>query len=477
MNIVYLENGSLKLGPMITLACGLQLLVVLDGLILTVALPDIQSALNLSALTQSWLLGGYLVTFGGLLLLAARLADHVGHRRIILSGLAIFVAASLIAGLATNGVTMVIARIAQGAGAAALAPASLSVLTRHFNADRRTRALSIWSATSAAGGVLGLVLGGLITSTLGWRWVLLINVPIGVALAIIATLVPGRHCEVRRLDIPGAIAVTLCAASATFAASQLGVFGWTSPYVLIAAGTFAVMLFVAIAVERRSPSPLVNPRVVRRPGVIVGNTVLAAMGVIMTATTYFLSLYLQGVRGYPAWMTGLALGPMSVALGIGAIASRKLMARFGAWRLLLPGSGLMSAGLLWLATITPHSGYISDILGPTLIWGAGASIVTMPIVWIATAGVAVEDAGLASGLVNTSRQLGGALGLAALTALAASVAHDSAAVDVVVDGYRVAFRAAAALAALIGITAAFARRSVAADEATSAPPIRSTLEE
>lgn len=453
---------AVPLTVVLVLACGAQLMVVLDGLIVTVALPQMRSGLHLSPAGQEWIVNGYLITLGGLLLLAARAADLIGHRRIFLVGLAVFTLASLAGGVARDGTTLIVARFVQGAGAAALAPSSLSLLTTTHTDAHRVRALSIWSATSGSAGALGLVLGGAITSGLGWRWVLLVNVPIGLALWITAArcLTPARPDERQRVDILGAITITAGVACLTYAITQAEQSGWASAQVTatLVAAVGLVMLFVGI--EHRSDAPLVPLAILRHRNLVTADIVIAAIGAVMTATVYFLSLYLQNVLGYSPVRTGLALVPMSAILTAGAIGSKRLLPLFGVRRLITIGGLIMAAGLAWLATITGHSSYLQHILDPTLVWAAGASIVVMPCIALATSDVDPTQAGLASGLVNTARQVGGAIGLAALATLASTATtHSDASLtaDRAAHGYSTAFLVAAAIAVLLAVGALAAR--------------------
>ncbi len=375
-----------------------------------------------------------------------------------LIGVAVFTLASLAGGVAPNGSVLLAARVVQGVGAAALAPSSLSLLTMTHTGEHRARALSIWSATSGSAGALGLILGGVVTGTLGWRWVLLINVPIGVALWLVASasLVPSRVAGRAALDVPGAITVTLGIGALVYGISQAQQDGWGSSQVVVALVASAGLLTAFLVAERRSRAPLVPLPVLRRRNIIVANAIMACLGATMTATLYFLSLYQQRVLGDSPLRTGLALVPMSVVLTLGAIASKSLLPRFGARRLVIVGAALMCTGLLWMATMSVRADYPVHILGPTLLWVAGASIVTMPCVALATGGVEAELAGLASGLVNTARQTGGAIGLAALAAVAAAAsthAHDAQALDRVVHGYDVALITAAGVALLLALLA------------------------
>ncbi|MCO5968696.1 MFS transporter [Actinoallomurus soli] len=304
----------------------------------------------------------------------------------------------------------------------------------------------------------------MITTGLGWRWVLLINVPIGAALWVLASacLDPSRDRDRRPLDLPGALTVTLGAAALTYGISQVGGYGWTSERVIVALLVAVTMLGLFVVVEQRSPAPLVPPSILRRGNVLVANTIVAGLSAIMTATLYFLSLYQQRILGDSPLRTGLALVPMSAVLTLGAITSKSLLSRFGARPLVAAGGLLMAGGLAWPATIPAHDDYLLHVLGPTLIWAAGAGIVTMPCAALATAGIAAEHAGLASGLVNTARQTGGAIGLAALATVASTATARSRSTDSlerVVHGYSVAMLVAGITAALVALVALVAGTS------------------
>lgn len=462
MNNVYhriLTKPRVPLAVVIVLACGAQLMVVVDGLIVTVALPQMRSGLNLTASEQQWIVSGYLIAFGGLLLLAARAADLIGHRRVFLLGVAVFTLASLVGGIANDAPTLLVARVVQGAGAAALAPSSLSLLTMTHTGERRALALSIWSATSASAAALGLVLGGVITSGLGWRWVLLVNVPIGVVLWVmaVASLTPSRSQKRPTLDVPGATIVTLGAGALTYGISQASRHGWGDTPVIVPILAAAALLTLFVFVEHRSPEPLVPLSFLRRHNIIAANMIVAGLGAVMTATLYFLCLYQQAVLGYSPIQTGLALVPMSVVLAAGAIASKSLLNRFGTRRLMVTGSLTMAAGLAWLATLSEQDNYVLHLFGPTLLWAAGASIVTVPCVTLATTGIDAQHAGLASGIVNAARQIGGAMGLAVLVALASAVTALDADANHAIDGFGIAMLGASGIAVLIAIVALTAR--------------------
>lgn len=449
----------------LVVACGAQLMVVLDGLVVNVALPEVGVDLHTPPSELQWVVTAYLVAFGGLMLLFSAAADSIGHRRVFLSGVAVFTLSSIVGGVALDPAVLISARLMQGVGAAALAPTSLSLITSAYSGSHLSRALSIRSATSSSAGALGLVLGGVITGALGWRWVLLINAPVGLLLWIIGvvTLAPVQGRATRALDVPGAATVTVGIGALTYGVSRAESHGWASPYVLVPLAVAAACLGLFVRAEKRSSKPLVPLSILCRRGIVVANVVIAVVGAIMTATMYFLSLYLQQSLGASPLRTGLALVPMSIVLTLGAFASRSLLGALGIRRLMIAGGILMAVGLLWLTAVSMYGGSVLTVVGPTLVWAAGASVVIMPCVALATAGVDAEYRGLASGLVNTARGTGGAVGLAALTYVAAVVTADSGGGDSVerlVRGYSGALMVSAGLGLVVAVLALAARGGV-----------------
>lgn len=348
----------------LAVACVGQLLVVIDGLIVTVALPAIRSDMELSPTSQSWVVNGYLLAFGGLLLPASRAADRLGHRRVFIAGVAVFTLASLCAGLAPNGGMLLTARIAQGIGAAAVAPTSLSLLTTTFTGPARSRALSAWSATSAVAGAGGLVVGGIITSEFGWRWVFFTNVPVGVAL---------------------------------FA--------------------FAAALSAVASSDETPPTTAYPWRAVLRRRIVLANLAMTALGAAMTAALYCLSLFLQNTQGRTPLETGSLLLPMSVVLALGAVASPRLLTRWGTQRVLRAGTIMAAVGAATLAMSMNDDCAGAVLVGATLVWACGTGVLTMPTVSLATSDVPPGAAGLASGVMSVARQIGGVVGIVAVVAL------------------------------------------------------------
>jgi EmrB/QacA subfamily drug resistance transporter len=453
----------LSLGAVVALACTAMFMVVLDTAIVNVALPSMRASLGLSASAQQWVVDIYLLTFGGLLLLAARAADLLGRRALFLGGLAVFTVASLVGGLATDGTMLLIARAVQGVGAAALAPSSLSLITAsHHDPHQRTRALAIWGAAASASAAAGVVLGGVLTEALSWRWVRWVNVPIGAVLLLAAAawLLPAAPGGRVRLDLPGAVTSTLGLGGVIFGISRAAEDGWGSATVLVSLLAGVAFLAVFVAVERRSTAPLVRLGIFREGHVLVADLVMLGLGATLTASLYFLSLYLQQLLGYTALRAGLAMLPMSVLLGAGAILSRRLMSH-GVRDLPAYGAVIAAAGLLWLTRLPGHPAYASHVLGPTLLLGLGASLMVLPLTVAATAGLPHHEAGMASGLTNVARQVGGALGLAVLVTIA-DTARDhriSAGVPAAtLHGFHVALLVTAALILACGAGALALRR-------------------
>ncbi|MHC3470765.1 MFS transporter [Streptomyces sp. 7R007] len=445
---------GVTLAVVAAVACVAQFMVVLDSSIVNVALPSMKAGLDLSTSTQQWVVNGYLVAFGGLLMMASRASDLFGRRRVFQLGLAVFSAASLLGGLAQDGWMLLAARVVQGAGAAALAPSSLSLITAsHTEPSQRTRAMTWWGVAASSAGAVGIVVGGLLASV-SWRWVMLINVPIGIGLLIasLTCLAPTTTGERRsRIDVPGAIAVTLSAALVVYGVSAAPDAGWGAARVITALVVGVALLAAFVVIERRTDEPLVPLGIFSVANVRTGNLLTLCLGVVITAPLFFLSLYLQQFLGESAVRTGLSLLPMVAVISVGVLLSQKLIPTLGARRLVLIGSVGAALGLVGLARLPAHSDYVGHVLLPTMVVGAGTSLTMMPAVVAATSGIDPRNAGVASGLINMCRQLGAALGLATLVTVATTVTSHSHADGnaAVVDGYRIAFFALAALS-LVG---------------------------
>lgn len=451
----------------LTLVCLAQFMVVLDISIVNVALPSIQTSLGFTDASLQWVVTAYSLTFGGLLLFGGRLADLFGRRRIFLVGLGLFTAASLLGGFAGNQATLVAARALQGVGAAVLSPATLTILTVTFTEHRaRARALGMWSAVAAGGGAAGALFGGILTDYLSWRWILFVNVPIGIVLFIAAraSLVESKAEGPRnRLDVAGSVSVTAGLVVLVYAIVHTDVVAWTSTSTLVALALAAVLLGSFVVVEARLAShPLIPLRLFRSRGVTGANLAMFCFGGSMFAMWYFLTLYLQKVLGYSPLVTGFTFIPQTAAIAVGATISGRLSPKVGARNVLVVGALLAAGGLYWLSFIQPGDTYWNSSLGGGIMCTFGMGLVFTPIALSAMGGVQPHEAGLASGLVNTSRQIGASLGLAVLsTVAAASVAHhltgeapSSAATRAALTaGYARGFEVAAAIALAGGLVA------------------------
>lgn len=405
------------------LACVAQFMVVLDVSVVNVALPSIGRDLHYSPVGLQWVVNAYVLTFAGFLLLGGRAADLFGRRRIFLAGLMIFVTTSLVGGLAQTAGWLTAARALQGIGGAALSPATLTIIVTTFSGRALARALGVWSAMGGAGGAAGVLLGGVLTAELSWRWVLFINVPIGVAAALVALLYLGeaRGTGPRvRLDVPGAVTVTAGLAALVYAIVGTDQYPWGSAHTLAWLGAAVVLLTAFLALQLRSRAPLMPLGLFRFRAVTGANVVMLLAGAVFFSMWYFLSLYVQDVLGYGPLRAGLAFVPMGLAIVVGAQLTSRAMPRTGIRPLLFAGTVAAVAGYLWLSRIGPGSGYWTDIFGPGVVVSFALGVMFPPLAAAATMDVGREEAGLASGLLNTSRQIGGSLGLAVLATVASA---------------------------------------------------------
>ncbi|WP_242613090.1 MFS transporter [Herbihabitans rhizosphaerae] len=401
------------------IACAAQFMVVLDVSAVNVALPSMRASLGFTDGGLHWVVNAYVLTFAGFLLAGGRAADLFGRKRVFRTGLALFTAASLAGGLAGTDTVLVVARAAQGLGAAALAPATLTLLTAtHQEGPRRTRMLAVWAAVAMVAGASGSVVGGLLTDYLSWRWILLVNVPLGIAGLIAATRVlpDDERTERRRhLDLPGAALATAGLAATTYGVSTIGTHGWATP--LLIAGVGALAAF-AVYENRFARAPLIPSRLLRSRTVSLGNVVMFLTGACLNPMWYFLTLYLQEVLHYGPLRAGLGFLPLAaVSAVVGARVTPWLMRRADSRLLIIAGAVAGCAGFVWQSAVTPQDGYASGVLGPVLVLAVGLGLLNAPITATATAGVDRADAGAASGLMNTTKQVGGALGLAGLIAV------------------------------------------------------------
>ncbi|MGW2160379.1 MFS transporter [Nonomuraea sp. NPDC001699] len=455
-----------------------QLLMVMDGTIVTVGLPVIGAGLRIDEADLDWVLTAYALAFGGLLLAGGRAGDLFGRRRLFRAGLTVFLAASLLGGLAGNESVLIAARVLQGLGAAIVAPAALSLLADTFPAGpRRNKALGVYGAMGGLGSVAGLLLGGALTEYLGWRWIMFVNIPI--ALLVLAgtfALVPGTR-ERGGLDLPGAFTATLALGSLVYAINRAGSHG-AGDGLTLAFGAVAVALLVAfVVIQRGARSPMLPSGVLADRGRLGANLVMLLMGAGQLATFYFLTLYMQTVKQYSPMITGLAYLPFAVGIGIGSgLVGPALQARTSTRTVLATGMAVAAAAMGWFGLLTPDQNPLLVLLPAQLAGGVGLGIGFVGATIGGVQGVASRDSGIASGLVNTSQQIGGALGLAVLAGIAvtatASRPPRTSPHDALTSGYTAGMLGAGAfyLAAILAAVLLLRPRPVS----RSAEPLGST---
>jgi EmrB/QacA subfamily drug resistance transporter len=431
-----------------------QFMVILDATIVNVALPSIQRGLHFSPASLQWIVNAYTLAFGGFLMLGGRAADLLGRRRLFLIGIVLFSAASLMNGLAGSAGILVAGRALQGLGGALVTPAALSVLTTTFAEGReRTTALGVWSAIAVGGGAIGLLLGGVLTSLLSWQWIFFVNVPVGVlAFALAVRFVPESRIENARggVDIAGAVSVTGGLVVLVYALVNAQTAGWIS-FETLGLGALAVALLAAFVVlETRLRHPLIRLGIFRMRSITGANAAMLLVAGGMLAMFFFASIYVQEVLGYSALRAGLAFLPVTAGIIAGAGLSQQLIRRVGVRAVGLTGMSIAAVGLIVLSRIPVAGTYLGDLLPGLMIMAVGMGLTFVPITLIATTNVAPEDAGLASGLLNTAQQLGGAIGLAVLSTLAANTTANTLSalghapspadgVSALVSGFHVAF--------------------------------------
>jgi EmrB/QacA subfamily drug resistance transporter len=470
------------------LVCLAQFMVILDATIVNVALPSIQTDLDISESSLQWIVNAYALLFGGFLLLGGRAGDLIGRKRVFLGGLVLFTTASLLCALAPNETWLILSRGLQGLGAALVSPAALSiVMTTFAEGKERTRAMGVWAAIAVGGGAVGLVLGGLLVETLSWPWIFFVNVPVGIVAFILSLRsVPESKDEHmhKSFDLAGAVTVTAGLVSLVYGIVRSSESGWGSAEVLGFLGLAAVLLVSFVLIEGRSKEPLVRLSIFSVKTVRGANVAMFVVAAGLFAMFFFNTLYVQRVLGFSPLEAGLAFVPFTAGVIIGASLSQKLVPALGAREVPLIGVVLAAAGLLLFLRLTPESSYVADLLPGIMLTSIGMGLVFVPITLIATSGVPIDDAGLASGLFNTSQQIGGALGLALLSTLAtnrtsselsslgrAPTEADTA--DALVSGFHVTWAASATLLLAGGLLllALLRRRDVAAVAHGEASPV------
>jgi len=445
----------------LALLCLVQFMVVLDIAIVNVALPSIQLDLGFSQDNLQWVISAYALVFGGFLLLGGRAADIVGRRRMFLIGIVVFTAASLGAGLAWSESSLIAARAFQGLGAAIITPAALSILSTTFVEGReRNVALGAWGAVGGFGAVAGVLLGGVLTDALSWEWIFFVNIPVGVIGFALAPVLlrESRDARVQRFDLPGAVLVTSGLSGLVLAITQAGQHGWLSAPALTVFALSGLLLAGFVAWELRHPDPLMRFGILRTRTVSGANVAGFILGTALFSMFLMLTLYMQQVLGYSAMKSGVAyLAVAGTAILWSAVAGQ-LVTRVGVKPVMVVGMAMLTAGLVFFTQVSLSGSYLGDLLPGFLLIGVGIGFSFVPISIAALAGVRPTEAGLASGLINTSQQIGGALGIAVLSTIASSrtesaVASGTLLPQALVDGFSSAFTVGAFVAAT-GVVAA-----------------------
>ncbi|RKN37300.1 MFS transporter [Streptomyces hoynatensis] len=473
-----------RTGPRLLIIAVCQLMLVLDGTIVTVALPDIHEHLGFSPTSLSWVVNAYILAFGGLLLLGGRAGDILGRRRVLMAGIALFGLASLSGGLAGNEAWLLVSRALQGMGAAIASPTALSLITTNFREGRdRNQAFAGYAAASVSGSALGLILGGVLVSGASWRWVLLVNLPVAALLLIaVPRLIKESEPQPGRFDVAGAAASTGGLLAVVYGLIRTGDEGWSDG---LALGSFAVggVLLASFAlIESRARQPITPLRLFRDRNRAGAYLLMLLTAAAMGGMFFFLTQYVQEVLGYSALRTGISFLPVTVAIVVAAQVSSGLMPRLGARPFMAGGAVLTTCGMLWLARLAEDSGYVTGILLPGLLLGLGIGAVYVPVALVAFLGVRPEESGAASGLLDTSQQGGSALGLSVMVTVFGSASRGAAgdlpadagpgeqAGHLLVEGLHSAFTVGALFTACALVVVLAATRVRAADLQAATPP-------
>ncbi|MFD4141221.1 MFS transporter [Streptomyces sp. NPDC058572] len=405
-----------------------QLMVVLDATIVNIALPHIQSALHFSTTGLAWVVSAYTLTFGGLLLLGGRAGDILGRRRVFISGVLLFALASLLGGFAQDSGQLLAARALQGVGGAIASPTALALITTTFaEGPRRNRAFGVFAAVSAGGGAIGLLVGGILVEWLDWRWVLFVNVPIGVLIAIVTPRVIGeseRHSG--HFDLAGAVTSTLGMVSLVYGFIRAAQEGWRDGLTLASFGAAVVLLSLFIQIERRSTQPITPLHMFADRNRAGTYGIMLSLAAALFGMFFFLTLFVQDVLGFSPLQAGLAFLPVSAVIAVGAGLASQLLPRYGPKPFMVTGAVLAAAGLSWLTLTDVHSTYLGSILGPMLIFSLGMGMEFVSLTLMAVSGVASHESGAATGLLNTTQQVGGSLGLSILVTVFGTASRNEA---------------------------------------------------
>jgi EmrB/QacA subfamily drug resistance transporter len=465
----------------LALLCTVQFMVVLDIAVVNVALPSIQTDLGFSQENLQWVISAYALMFGGFLLLGGRAADLLGRRRVFLAGIVVFTAASVLSGLAWSEASLIGARALQGLGEAIISPAALSILTTTFPEGReRNTALGAWGAVGAFGAVAGVLLGGILTDLLSWEWIFYVNAPVGIGAFLLAPVLldESRDATARTFDLPGAALVTSGLVVLVYAITQANGYGWSSAETIGLFAAAVVLLSAFVAWEARTRDPLMPLSIFRLRTLVGANIAGLVLGTVMFSMFLMLTLYMQQVLGYSPLRTGVAyLAVAGTAIVWSALAAQ-LVTRIGVKRVLVVGMVFLTAGLVYFTQVSVDGSYAGDLLPGFLVIAIGMGFSFVPISIAALAGVRASEAGLASGLINTSQQIGGALGIAALSSVATSTTADEAASGTALpfaltEGFQAAFVGGAAVAIVGVVVALFVVRG---RDLTETAPVPADLE-
>ncbi|MGH2447697.1 MAG: MFS transporter [Chloroflexota bacterium] len=448
------------------LVCLAQLMVIIDISIVNVALPSIKVALGFSEVDLQWIVNAYTLVFAGFLLLGGRMADILGRRSVLIGGLLLFTAASLVSGLAQSSSMLIVARAVQGLGGAIISPAALSILTVTFPEGReRNRALGVWGAVAGGGIALGVILGGMLAQGPGWRWVFFVNVPIGILTALLTPRLLGESRDERShsFDLLGALSATAGLVLLVYGLVNTDRYGWGSPRTigdLVIAG--ALLALFVIVESRFAEQPLVPLRIFRSRALAGANVVSLLVGLSLFSVFFFLTLYMQNVLHFSPMQAGFAYLPFTAGIMLASTVGAVLVSRIGAKWLLGAGLLVMAAGLLMMVRLPVDGSYVTDVLPAFIVTALGAGMVFLPMTNAAVSGASQQDAGLASALLNTTQQVGGAVGLALLSTIAATLTAGVVHIDpgvgasfALVAGFHRAFVIGAAFAAAAGLFALF----------------------
>lgn len=453
----------------LVLVCLAQFMVVLDATVTNVALPSIQADLRMSDADLQWIVNAYTLVFGGFLLLGGRAGDLIGRKRVFLAGVALFTSASALCGISSSEEMLIIGRGIQGLGAALVSPAALSIVTTTFpEGSLRTKAMGVWAAIAVGGGAVGLILGGALTEYLSWPWIFFVNVPVGiVAFALSLRPVPeskDEHAH-KSFDLAGAVTITSGLILLVYGIVRSAEKGWGSPEVIGILAASALLHAAFVLIEQRSQEPLLRLGIFRIRSLRTANIVMLLVASGLFAMFFFNTLYVQNVLGYSALRAGLAFVPFTAGIIVGSVLSQSLIPRLGARDVPVIGLVIATLGMLAFLRLEPGGSYLTDLLPGILLCSVGMGLVFVPVTLIATSGLPLDDAGLASGIFNTSQQVGGALGLAVLSTMAANATADrlvslghqpskADSADALVQGFHVAYLTGAIV---LGVSAVLMR--------------------